>query len=62
MALDEGITRHESEQLLLFLSLGSLTFRVPMGVAADRFGRKYVIMAILGLYAIFTGKKEKPRS
>jgi MFS family permease len=54
MGIDEGIARDEADQLLLWLALGSLTMRVPVGIAADCVGRRRVVTGVLSSYSLVT--------
>lgn len=47
MAMDNGIEEVQASRLLLFLSLGSVTLRVPIGFLADAVGRRRTVALVL---------------
>ena len=49
--LDRDLSRRRAESLLLFLGIGALTMRVPVGGLADRWGRSRVFSAACLVYA-----------
>jgi MFS family permease len=54
MALDGGLSKTNSENLLTFLAYGSISFRIPAGLLADRIGRLMTLILMLTIYAAFS--------
>ena len=52
LAIDGGMPEADASRLLLFLSAGSVSLRVPAAWAADTFGRRRTLSVALALLSV----------
>jgi len=52
LAMDAGKPEAEAARLLLFISLGSVTARIPVACLADRFGRRRIVSLVMAVLCL----------